>query len=182
MVPISSPLAWGGNQVKSYSIVSFRGKASSHGKGCSCVVLPPSAIVFLFRLRGERDFFHPIVFPNEIVECAFLGSSSGNTVLSLTHVQGKSHPSVESRWAQRRRSCLPSEKFRPSGCHGNGMLPTKHCDTTEHLREERRVMGPKWKALTITSELLYIRQPELMIWSYVDTKLRMIHWMYWTIG
>ena len=43
-------------------------------------------------------------------------------------------------------------------------------------------MGPKWKALTITSELLYIRQPELMIWSYVDTKLRMIHWMYWTIG
>jgi len=52
------------------------------------------------------------------------------------------------------------------------MLPTKHCDTTEHLREERRVMGPKWKALTITSELLYIRQPELMIWSYVDTKLK----------
>ena len=33
-------------------------------------------------------------------------------------------------------------------------------------------MGPKWKALTITSELLYIRQPELMIWRYVDTKLK----------
>ena len=32
MVPISSPLAWGGNQVKRYSIVSFRVIASSHGK------------------------------------------------------------------------------------------------------------------------------------------------------
>ena len=60
MVPISSPMAWGGNQVKSYSIVSFRGKASSHGKGCSCVVLPSSAIVFLLRLRGEWVFFNPI--------------------------------------------------------------------------------------------------------------------------
>ena len=60
MVPISSPMAWGGNQFKSYSIVSFSGKSSSHGKGCSCVVLPPSAIVFMFRLRGEWVFFNPI--------------------------------------------------------------------------------------------------------------------------
>ena len=60
MVPISSPMAWGGNQGKRYSIVSFRGKASSHGKGCSCVVLPPSAIVFLFRLLGEWVFFNPV--------------------------------------------------------------------------------------------------------------------------
>ena len=60
MVPISSPMAWGGNQSKRYSIVSFRGKASSHGKGCSCVVLPPSAIVFLFRLLGEWVFFNPV--------------------------------------------------------------------------------------------------------------------------
>ena len=52
MVPISSPMAWGGNHVKRYSIVSFRGKASSHGKGCSYVVLPPPSIDFLFRLRG----------------------------------------------------------------------------------------------------------------------------------
>ena len=35
MVPISSPMAWGGNHVKRYSIVSFRGKASSLGQGCS---------------------------------------------------------------------------------------------------------------------------------------------------
>ena len=42
-------------------------------------------------------------------------------------------------------------------------------------------MGPKWEALTVTPHLLCIVQPELMIWSYVDTKLRMIHWMYWTI-
>jgi len=60
MVPISSPMAWGGNQVKKYSIISFRGKASSHGQGCSCVVLPPSAMVFLLRLRGEWVFFNPI--------------------------------------------------------------------------------------------------------------------------
>ena len=113
-----------------------------------------------------------IFFPNEVVDCVFLGSSSGTTVLSLTHVQGKSHPSVESRWAQRRWSCLPSEKFRPNGCHGNGMLPTKHCDTTEHLREERRVMGTKSEALTVTHQLLYIGQPELLIWRYVDTKLK----------
>ena len=133
MVPISSPMAWGGNQVKRYSIVSFRGKASSHGKGCACVVLPPSAIVILFRLCGGGFFQSHIFFPNGIVDCVFLGSCSGTTVVSLTHVQGKSHPSVESRWAQRRQSCLPSEKVRPNGCHGNGMLPTKHCDTTDPL-------------------------------------------------
>ena len=33
-------------------------------------------------------------------------------------------------------------------------------------------MGPKGEALTITAQLLYIRQPELMIWRYVDTKLK----------
>ena len=55
MVPVCSPMAWCGNQVKRYSIVSFRGKAASHGMGCSCVVLPPSAIVFLFRLRGAES-------------------------------------------------------------------------------------------------------------------------------
>ena len=69
MVPISSPMAGlGGEGVKRYSIVSFPGEASSHGKGCSYVVLPPPSIDFLFRLRGEWDFFHPIVFPNEIVD------------------------------------------------------------------------------------------------------------------
>jgi hypothetical protein len=60
MVPISSPMACGGNQFKKYSIVSFSGKASSHGKGCSYVVLPPSALVFMFRLRGVWVFFYPI--------------------------------------------------------------------------------------------------------------------------
>ena len=33
-------------------------------------------------------------------------------------------------------------------------------------------MGPKWEALTVTPQLVYIRQPELMIWMYVDTKLK----------
>ena len=32
-------------------------------------------------------------------------------------------------------------------------------------------MGPKWEALTVTPQLVYIGQPELMIWRYVDTKL-----------
>ena len=32
--------------------------------------------------------------------------------------------------------------------------------------------GPKWVALTVTPHLLCIVQPELMIWSYVDTKLK----------
>ena len=32
-------------------------------------------------------------------------------------------------------------------------------------------MGPKWEALTVTPQLLYIGQPELIIWRYVDTKL-----------
>ena len=82
---------------------------------------------------GVGLFQSHIFFPNEIVDCVFLGSSCGTTVLSLTHVQGKSHPSVESRWAQRRWSCIPSEKVRPNGCHGNGMLRTKYCDTTHPL-------------------------------------------------
>ena len=33
-------------------------------------------------------------------------------------------------------------------------------------------MGPKWEALTVTPHLMYIGQPELMIWRYVDTKLK----------
>ena len=33
-------------------------------------------------------------------------------------------------------------------------------------------MDQKWEALTVTPQLLYIRQPELMIWRYVDTKLK----------
>ena len=33
-------------------------------------------------------------------------------------------------------------------------------------------MGPKWEALTVTAQFLYIGQPELMIWRYVDTKLK----------
>ena len=33
-------------------------------------------------------------------------------------------------------------------------------------------MGPKWEALTVTPQLWYIGQPELMIWRYVDTKLQ----------
>ena len=32
-------------------------------------------------------------------------------------------------------------------------------------------MGPKWEALTVTPQLLYIEQPELMLWRYIDTKL-----------
>jgi len=33
-------------------------------------------------------------------------------------------------------------------------------------------MGPKWEPLTVTPQLVYIGQPELMIWRYVDTKLK----------
>jgi len=33
-------------------------------------------------------------------------------------------------------------------------------------------MGPKWEALNVTPQLVYIGQPELMIWRYVDTKLK----------
>ena len=33
-------------------------------------------------------------------------------------------------------------------------------------------MGPKWEALILTPQLFYIGQPELMIWGYVDTKLK----------
>ena len=33
-------------------------------------------------------------------------------------------------------------------------------------------MGPKWEARTVTPQWLYIVQPELMTWRYVDTKLK----------
>ena len=33
-------------------------------------------------------------------------------------------------------------------------------------------MEPKWEALTVTPQLVYIGQPEPMIWRYVDTKLK----------
>ena len=83
MVPISSPMAWCGNQVKKYSIVSFRGKASSHGKGCLCVVLPPLAIVFMFRLRGNGSFF-------------FLQYIRGHFILTYIHCNYTFSPTVSS--------------------------------------------------------------------------------------
>ena len=33
-------------------------------------------------------------------------------------------------------------------------------------------MGPKWEALIVTTQLMYIGQTELMFWRYVDTKLK----------
>ena len=33
-------------------------------------------------------------------------------------------------------------------------------------------MGPKWEALTVTPNWLYIGQPDLMIWRCVVTKLK----------
>ena len=33
-------------------------------------------------------------------------------------------------------------------------------------------MGPKWEALTVTPNWLYIGQPDLMIWRCFDTKLK----------
>lgn len=33
-------------------------------------------------------------------------------------------------------------------------------------------MDQKWEALTVTPHLLCMVQPELMIWRYVDTKLK----------
>ena len=33
-------------------------------------------------------------------------------------------------------------------------------------------MGPKWEALTVSPQLVYIGQPEHMIWRHVDTKLK----------
>ena len=33
-------------------------------------------------------------------------------------------------------------------------------------------MGPTWEAVKITPHFLHIGQPELMIWRYVDTKLK----------
>ena len=33
-------------------------------------------------------------------------------------------------------------------------------------------MGPKFEALTVTPKWMYYRQSELMIWRWVDTKLK----------
>ena len=33
-------------------------------------------------------------------------------------------------------------------------------------------MGPKREAVTVTPHLVYIAQPEHIIWRYVDTKLK----------
>ena len=33
-------------------------------------------------------------------------------------------------------------------------------------------MGPKWESVTVSPQLVHMGQPELMIWRYVDTKLK----------
>lgn len=55
---------------------------------------------------------------------------------TATHVQGKSHNYVETKWAHSGWSCLPSEVSRPPGFHGNGMMHIKPCSNCHSVRGE----------------------------------------------
>ena len=91
---------------------------------------------------------------------------------TATHVQGKSHHYVESRWAQNGWSWFPPERSRPSGCHGNAMTPIEPCDTTASLWEERCLLGPTWETLTLTPWGLDNWHTELLFLSYADTDVK----------
>lgn len=56
---------------------------------------------------------------------------------TATHIHGKSHQLVKSRWSQIGQNCLPSEKNRPAVCHGIGMTPIETCSWTLTLGDER---------------------------------------------
>ena len=90
---------------------------------------------------------------------------------SSPHVVGKCHHYVGKRWAQSWWSCLPSERSRPTGCHGNGLTCIKPCDTTASLWEERGLTGPLWQALTLTPRGLDDVQSVRLFLRYVDTEV-----------
>lgn len=99
---------------------------------------------------GNGTFSITYFLLNEICYCVFLGYSVFTTFMTLTHVWEKSHPYVESRWAQRMQISLPSERSRPNGCHGNSKTPIEHCDTRASLWEERWVKVPIFEAPKLT--------------------------------
>jgi len=78
MVPISSPMAGlgGGEGVKRYSIVSFPGEASSHGKDARLLFFLHRPLISCSGSVGRGSCQSHIFFPHEMVDSVFLGSSS----------------------------------------------------------------------------------------------------------
>ena len=94
---------------------------------------------------------------------------------NATHIRDISHHYLETSWALNVCSCLPTERSRPTGCPSDSKMPTKSCDTTASLFDERFFLGPMWESLTLTPRSLDDGHPELLFWMYVDTDLKMIH-------
>ena len=81
------------------------------------------------------------------------------------HMVADSHCYIEDIWVPSGRRCLPSEMSRPTGCHGNDIIPLDPCEKTASLGEERCVMGPMWEFLTLTTRELDEEYPELLLWG-----------------
>lgn len=45
---------------------------------------------------------------------------------------------------------LPNICSRPTGCHGNDLMPIEPCDTIDSLLGQRGVFDPIWEVLTFT--------------------------------
>ena len=88
-----------------------------------------------------------------------------------TLVRARNHHYVDSRWAQNGQSYLPSEGSRPTGCHRNGLMSIKPCNTTACLWEWC-LMGPMSEALTHTPRVLNDGPLICFFWSYVDTDVK----------
>ena len=91
---------------------------------------------------------------------------------TATHVQGKSRNYVESIWSQSGQSCLPSESSRPTGCHGNAMMPINPHGQTATVWDDRGLLGSMWEALILIPQGLDYVHTELLFCRYVDTNLK----------
>lgn len=124
LAPVSSKMAWCGDQVKDQYTFSLSQKVPSNVKDFSYCVLLYSFLVFSIQVVLEVSLFHSyILFPIEILYCGFLICSFWKKywMWTASFVQGYSHNYVESRGAQSGRSCHISKISRITGCLGNGI-------------------------------------------------------------
>ena len=151
----------------------------SHDKSFERVVLPRSFLVFILQSSWDVGHFQPhILIPIEILHSVFVGCRVWTTLTLKCHTCSQIIPSlcreqVGPEWAV----CLPSECCRPTGCHGNALMPIKHCDTIAYFWGQRGFFDAIWDALTLTHRGLAYEYLELLFWRFVDTDEMKMHQM-----
>jgi len=128
------------------------------------------------RLLWTSVFTPHIFIPNVILQCVFVGCSVGTTTLTLKwHTFSWITSSFCREQVGQSGLLTSSECSRPTGFHGNALMPMEPCDTIAYLWEQRNLLESLQEALTLTHVELHDENPEFWFWRYVDTDVKKIH-------